>query len=108
MNASKPEPRIFWGFIEEERNNILKGYRSSAKQNVTIFLSAVRLNVIVGGQVVSAPPPPPPPPDPLYEHVMAEGPFIGRDPRDLVGEAINWWRDYLDEIDRRAAELEAV
>src|SRR5918996_909674 len=41
MNASKPEPRIFWGFIEEERNNILKGYRSSAKQNVTIFLSAV-------------------------------------------------------------------
>jgi hypothetical protein len=36
LKATAPEPRIFWTFIEEERNNILKEYRSSAKQNVTV------------------------------------------------------------------------
>jgi hypothetical protein len=30
---------------------------------------------------------------------MRDGPFAGRDPRALAGEAIEFWRAYLDAID---------
>jgi hypothetical protein len=39
-----------------------------------------------------------------YEHVMRDGSFAGQDPRDVVQQAIAWWHEYLDQIDRRAAE----
>jgi hypothetical protein len=39
----------------------------------------------------------------LYSHVMADGPFAGQDPRDLVERGIEWWSKYLARIDRLAA-----
>jgi hypothetical protein len=70
LKASKSEPQIYWGFIEQERNNILKEYRFSAKQNVTIFLGFVELNVRTGEQIDHPSPRPP-----SYHHVMADGAF---------------------------------
>lgn len=103
LKAAAPEPRIFWGFIEEERNSILKEYRSSARQHVTVRPGTTGINLTTGEEFEVAPSRPT-----LYEHVMGEGAFAGRDPRDLVREAINWWREYLDSVDRRARELGAV
>jgi hypothetical protein len=103
LKATKPEPAIFWGFIEEERNSILKEYRTAARQNVTLRPGTTGINLRTGEEFEVAPSLPT-----LYEHVMSDGPFAGRDPRDLVREAIDWWRTYLDGIDRRAAELGAV
>src|SRR3990172_5905920 len=36
LKKTKPEPRIYWEFIEEERNNILKAYEFGARMNTTI------------------------------------------------------------------------
>jgi hypothetical protein len=35
------------------------------------------------------------------------GPFDGRDPRDIVAEAIEWLREYLDSVEALADELRA-
>jgi hypothetical protein len=34
---------------------------------------------------------------------MNDGPFKGRDPRDLADEAIAWLEEYLDRIDSLGA-----
>jgi hypothetical protein len=39
-----------------------------------------------------------------YRYSMAAGAFKGRDPRDLVEEAIRWWEQQLTLIERDAAE----
>ena len=76
LKATAPEPRLFWAFIEEERNNILKEYRSSAKQNVTVRPGTIGISLKTGEEFEVAPSGPT-----LYEHVMGEGAFAGRDPR---------------------------
>jgi hypothetical protein len=38
LKNRQPEPRIFWEFIKKERDSILKQYRTSAGQGVTIDL----------------------------------------------------------------------
>jgi hypothetical protein len=92
LQNGKPRgvPEIFWRFIEDERNNLLKAYRTSARQNVTVSVGPVGSNR---------------PSRAAYEHVMASGPFAGQDPRDVVEQAIAWWRAYLDAVDQRAAAL---
>jgi len=82
ITTSKPNPLIFWGFIEDERNNILKENLTVAGQGVTVHLGA----------------------KPWSEHhyLINSGPFNGREQRDLLREAIAWWEGYLDQIDADA------
>jgi len=82
LKKSEPEPAILWGFIEDERNRIVKEYASRAGQGVTI---------LIGG------------PEAIYSYRMNEGPFAGRDPRDLVREAIEWWDTCIKEIESEVA-----
>ena len=96
LKATKPEPAIFWQFIDQERNNILKSYKPSAKQNVTIQVPTIVVNrhtreAWMEGETEVA-----------YDHVMSDGPFQGRDPREIVAQAVVWWREYLDRVDQRA------
>jgi hypothetical protein len=84
LNRSKPEPQIFWHFIEEERNLILKEYAIRAGQGVTIHL---------GGPVVEA----------TYSYPIREGAFGGRDQREVIRTAIEWWDSYLKEIEAKSA-----
>jgi len=96
LKQQKPNPAIYWGFIELERNNVIKTYRIGAGQNVTVRPGAAILNHEYRqiGSTSSGPT--------TFENVMREGSFAGKDPRDLVGEAIEFWRANLDEIDQRA------
>lgn len=96
LKATKPDPAIFWEFIERERNNILKVYQFAAKQNVTLRPATVCVDRKTGEARSDASG------STEYQHVMSSGPFAGRDPRDLVGEAIGWWRQYLDRVDMRS------
>jgi hypothetical protein len=82
LGESKPEPRIFWDFIEDERNNIVKQYKFSAGQDATVYLASTH--------------------SPAYQYDVKTGTFAGRDQRDLLREAILWWEGYLDAIDRTA------
>lgn len=102
LNRTKPDPYIFWSFIEAERNSIVKTYQTVAQQNVTIRVAwpdepplGARTGVRRPGHATRA----------EYTYTMGDGPFKGRDPRDIAAEAIEWLRFYLAGVDARASEL---
>jgi hypothetical protein len=95
------EHRIFREFIEQERNNVLKEYRSSIHD-----LGVVRL--VVEGK---------PGQSPVMWEPTADGNYVeyfeldenmyrprltgfmeGEDARDIYREAIHWWRSELSKI----------
>jgi hypothetical protein len=92
LKATKPEPRIFHDFIYAERYDVVHLFDPSAQVNITIQLGGVSTG---GGSNPAGPA--------TFEFVMKKGPFEGRDSRELCREAIDFWKAYLDEIDREAA-----
>jgi len=80
--ASKPHPPIFWEFIVEERNLILKEYEVRAGQGATVNLGT--------GTVIN-------------HYLINDGPFKGREQREVLREAIAWWESYLAGVERDAA-----
>jgi hypothetical protein len=96
LKAAKPNPSIFWEFIERDRNLLLKEADLTVGHSVQLFLS--------GGTIVPRhAPQPPPPQQPIYTYQMSSGCFAGQDPRDLVRDAIDWWEKQLSEIEQQAA-----
>jgi len=108
------QPPIFWGFIEDERNNVLKEYRFAIRGSLTIGLDESSLQPAAPGLPVGRsvgmttdqygtrystwrfkPAP------------LECGPFAGHDPVQVVREAIAFWHSYLDDVDRRVADLTA-
>jgi hypothetical protein len=87
--------QLFDAFIERERNLILKQYQPQAGQGVNIHGVAI--------QVVDGDPMPSEPGWVEYTYIMMDGPYAGRDPRDVARDAIAWWEAYLDRIDARAS-----
>ncbi len=95
--SADPEHEIFREFIEHERNNLLKEYHSE---------------VYPLGEVSVVEPTAQPPggADPVKSCHTAEigeniyrplldGPWEGEDARDVLTEAIEWWRQQLKAID---------
>ncbi|HEV8662006.1 MAG TPA: hypothetical protein VGT06_02510 [Candidatus Methylomirabilis sp.] len=97
LGQSKPEPTIFWEFIEAERNNVLKAYEIGTGVNITVRPGTAWLNLATG-ETGSGPGGPT-----TFEAFMRSGPFEGRDPLELCREAIAFWQGYLDSIDRQVA-----
>jgi hypothetical protein len=95
LQSTKPEPVIYWEFIKRERDNLLKEYRTEARQAIVFRPGTAHLNLRTGEQTSSPSGPT------TYEHYMESGPFAGQDPRDVVASAIHWWRGYLDAIDAK-------
>jgi hypothetical protein len=100
MQRTKPKPLIFWKFIEKDRNALLKEYQFSAEQGVRAG-GAVYGRMPYGaapyGSLMMVP-----------TYLMKDGPFSGRDQRDVVEEAIAWWDKQLGEIALRAAAAHMV
>jgi hypothetical protein len=106
LKATKPDPHIFWEFIERDRNLLLKEAELTVRRLLQGFLQdGIALSGNLDGQELPqqrAPRAPPPlPPSDTYQ--MKSGRFVGQDPRDLVGDAIVWWEKQLDDIEREAA-----
>lgn len=78
LKQSEPEPAIVWQFIYDDRNALLNEY------SFTPTDSPGRLVRLEGKR-------------PGYEMVLS--PFIGRDARDVVEEAIQWWDQQLQAIE---------
>ena len=76
---------IFWSFIEDERNSLLKQYE------IGYFPGPVDVTLEPGSDVVRLG-------DQLF-CPMEDGPYAGEDCRDVLGEATIWWREQLDAID---------
>src|ERR1700732_2385688 len=58
LNINKPKPQIFWRFIEDERNLILKEGQLRAGQSVMITLPGAAVTAVAAGQVPPLLPPP--------------------------------------------------
>ena len=95
LQASKPEPRIFWEFIDQIRNSILKEYEISAGQGVTIRPGTTHINLKTGEQTHGESLPT------LYHYTINSGYYIGREQKDILLEAIQWWDDYLKNIESK-------
>lgn len=106
LNRSKPEPAIFWGFIDSERNRFLKNYehgitrvrifRTSSPQNV---LALDLANAEKGTQLLTVHGIPNDVPDRSIVSVLSDGPFAGTPEIEVATRAIEWWEQYLARIE---------
>ena len=97
LQGSKPEPRTFWEFIDQERNNILKEYQISAGQGITIRPGTTHLNLKTGEQTHGESLPT------LYHYTINSGYYKGKQQKDVLNEAIEWWDKYLANIETQYA-----
>jgi hypothetical protein len=100
VKANRETHALFWEFICKERNLILKEAQLRAGQSVTVPIQGVSAAGLAAGET------PPPNQDrqqadltSTYSFRMSDGKFVGRDPRDLIDEAIAWWNIELSRID---------
>jgi hypothetical protein len=87
---SEPEAHhIFFEFIEDERNSVLKEYEFG-------FMSGPATLVVLpdGFSTTLA--------DNLF-CPLSNGRFAGEDCRDVLELAVNWWNVQLDQVDRAAS-----
>ncbi|WP_144404782.1 hypothetical protein [Belnapia sp. F-4-1] len=73
--------KIFWHFIDKDKNNLLHDAIINASQSVTIY---------------------PEPRGAIYDFKMISGPYSGYDSTKLVKQAATWWVEQIAEIERNA------
>src|SRR5262245_56620383 len=102
LKKTKPEPAIFWSFIEDARNNVLKEYRFGGVHatgfnvdSVSVGLSDGRTVTITPDAVCSGD---------VHMHVFDEGPFFGRNQIDVAKEALAWWHSRLARVEAGLGE----
>ena len=95
--ADRSSNAVFWEFIEEERNNILKEYRFSVLDSAEVGLVVVAREDEDSGHPVQ---------DEaavsLGENLfqpLVDGFGTGEDARDVYGEALQWWDAELSRIE---------
>ena len=107
IKATKPEPSIFWQFIENSRNRMIKLYEHDLSRQLIlkgpelegvptelwIDLASSRGGKTTGhdGEVISC--------------LADSSNFAGQSERTVAFEACKWWRGILDGIDARAKVL---
>lgn len=107
INASKPEPAIFWQFIENSRNRTIKLYEHGISRKLilegpelegkptTLWIDQANSR---GGKLIAH--------DGEVISRLADGSaFSGQSERAVALEACKWWRGILDGIDTRARAL---
>jgi|SRR5665213_1043634 len=101
LNSSKPEPKIFWGFIEQERNNVLKQYKFGVERWMQVpgpvlpqGPTVLRMDMANsrGGRWVNENS------FPIHTQIPS-GPFKGWKESDVIEMAASWWDEQLSEIE---------
>lgn len=83
---NRDEHRIFWEFIEAERNSVLKTYEFGVQAgDVQVLVQAAQ-----GTEAFTL--------DECLFKPLLDGPFAGEDGRDVARDAISWWEGQLSEI----------
>jgi hypothetical protein len=101
LGNKKPDPPIYWKFIVDYRNNILKEYELGAEQSVTVRPGVKKYDLRTGQEETVAPSGPT---TTTYKmrSKMRGGPFDGQDAHDVVEKAIEWWEQQLAGIEADA------
>jgi hypothetical protein len=90
---------IFWSFIEEERNNILKQYTFNyLPESVGVLVVDSATDDLLYEDFL----------DDLLFKPLIDGPFSGEDIRDMLEQAIRWWEAQLTAIDNESAAARAT
>jgi hypothetical protein len=103
LKSTKPEPKIYWEFIESERNTILKQYAFGFSRTFQVSISQ-QASVIVelrGDMLEAEQQPKQNLPD--VRSLIVDGPFKGRSEKEVAEEAVEWWEEVLTEIERRTS-----
>lgn len=99
LKQEKPNPRIFWEFIDSERNRFLKEYEHSVDRGVTvgpIKADGDDIYIVIdhgnasGGYARTE--------DAPFHSIISSGFYKGRNEKELAQEALDWWKKYIDEI----------
>ena len=100
LKDSKPEPIIYWRFIKEERDIVIKEYKFRAykiKSGYGVTGITTPFNLKTGKTInIKA--------NEYHEahaYLFKSGPFEGRREVDVATEAIQWWLAYLESIDQQ-------
>jgi hypothetical protein len=97
-------PDIYHEFIDGDVNRLLHQAKVSAGQSAMVFApSAVAKATAFGEDRTPLKNAAPPVRAPTYTYHMNGGAFAGRDPRDVVKDAIDWWQRQIDVIEAKAA-----
>jgi hypothetical protein len=83
--SEKEANAIFWEFIEDERNNILKEYAIGFLSGPVEVLAQPNGEIVLLDENLFCP--------------IAEGRYAGEDGRDVMADAIAWWERQLDAIE---------
>ncbi|TXD96756.1 hypothetical protein ES754_06845 [Psychrobacter frigidicola] len=89
-NKNREENKIFFNFIENGRNQILKEYEFGMLFSPTDLVVENVDSVFVASTMVSC----------IYIPFQ-DGVYAGEDCRDILAEAIIWWKKYINEIDEQ-------
>ena len=89
--ANKDENAIFWNFIEAERNNLLKEYKFGVEAE-PIYLALEE-----GGRLLTEEGAPLRMEEDFFR--LSHVGFENKEGRDVIDEAIKWWRKQLDAIE---------
>lgn len=94
--SASPERHIFRDFIDEDRNLIIKQYkhRMSSGPVMLAAITPVESDKAEAAGACLA--------DENLFRPMLSGKYEGEDGRDLLDEAIAWWKRELDEIEMAA------
>jgi hypothetical protein len=89
--ADKNANAIFWNFIEAERNNLLKEYKFGVEPEPTYIVTEEGDRIVTekGDPIVTE--------DDFFR--LSHVGFENQEGRDVIAEAIEWWRKQLDEIE---------
>ena len=87
---------IFWEFVEQERNSVLKTYRWAICRQVLLQAAPIELD-FSKSKVIEVPLLPP-----QELQAIASGRFKNWDPVLLASEAIGWWAAQLARVDELA------
>lgn len=101
---TRPEPIIFWGFIDSERNRFLKNYEHAVSRK--LIIPTLRPGYVLVSERTTARGSEMNPGTELDSRITS-GPFIGQNERSVAWQAHDWWERYLFEVDELAASYHA-
>jgi hypothetical protein len=83
VKADRVANQIFWEFIDEERNNVLKEYRLGYSEgDVSLAADGERFTLDSA----------------IYKPLFHEK-FLAEDARDIASDAVEWWQAQLRAIE---------
>jgi hypothetical protein len=82
---------IFWDFIENERNSVLKQYEFGFLFGPMGVIIPAEQDIVELDEGLFCP--------------ILEGRYEGEDCRDILGDAIKWWKNQLNMIEEKYHEV---